>query len=566
MHIVINDFKHLRPHNSKERSTHSTITIRPSSKQELVVHSNLASNATELKFEFNQIFDGDAKQCEIYNAISAPIIQDVIQGYNCTLYSYGASGTGQNYTMIGKGAISSSVTALPTVSLRTQQMDDASDAGLIPRTLNNLFDSLKISAISYTVRVSYLKIFNDELIDLLQCHDTSTAGSTLKIFENVKNQVIINGLTEVSVQTSSEALSALQTGQIRLNNHQHSVNSYTIFTLNVQLKEKPKNCIVKNDLLKFSKLNFVQLISAENSISRGRSKSVQSLASFNRVVQALIDKQSHIPYRDSKLTRIMQESLGGNAKTSFIGTIAPDLDSIEETLQTLELMGRIKCVSNQPRINERLNRNIVLNDIADEITQLRRDIEATITQDGIMMSYEVYDEQRNLLDKNRSDILRNRFDLQVLNDELENMNNNYDDSNSNLCNLSKKLSLLHRMKDVQNKQLNAVAVINQQKDKCITKLVATEEELTEQSIELIKTVGEQTNDASLFCDSIARREVLDDDLVNTFNNFQSDLDTQLKNLSKYMVNNNKVFQSMIAVHKANIGELNSSKVTLLFQR
>lgn len=554
MHIVIFTFKHFRPHDGKEKNNHSAISIRASSKQELIVHSNVASNANELRFEFNQIFDEDAKQCEIYNAVSAPIIQNVIQGYNCTLYSYGASGTGQNYTMIGRDAISSSVTTLPTV-LPNTPMNDVLDAGIIPRTLNNLFDSLKTSAISYTVRVSYLEIFNDELIDLLQCYDTSTTGSTLKIFENVKNQVIINGLTEVSVQTSIEALSALQTGLSRLKNHLHSVNSYTIFTLNVQLKEKPKNCIVQNDLLKFSKLNFVQLISAENSISKGRAKSVQSLASFNRVVQALIDKQSHIPYRDSKLTRIMQESLGGNAKTSFIATIATDSNSIEETIQTLELMGRIKCVSNQPRINERLNKNIMLNDVANEIIQLRRDIEATISQDGISMSYEVYDEQRNLIDVTRSDILRNRFELQVLNDELENLNNNYADSDSNLCILSKKLSLLHRMKDIQNKQLNAVDMVNQQKDDCITTVAATEEKLTEQSNQLIETVDEQTNDVSLLCDSVARRKALDDDLVNTFNNFQSDLDIQLKNLSKYMMNNNKVFQSMIVVHKGNIGEL-----------
>lgn len=523
--------------------------MRALSKQELIVHSNVISNATELKFELNQVFDEGAKQCEIYNAIAAPIIQDVIQGYNCTLFSYGASGTVQNFTMIGKDAISSSV------SPRT-------NAGIIPRALNHLFDSLKTSAISYTVRVSYLEIFNDELIDLLQCYNTSTAGSMLKIFENVKNQVIINGLTEIAIQTPIEALSALQTGQSRLKNHLHSANSYTIFSLNVQLKEKPKNCIVENDLLKFSKLNFVQLISAENSMSKGRAKSVQSLASFNRVVQALIDKQSHIPYRDSKLTRIMQESLGGNAKTSFIATIAPESDSIEEIIQTLELMGRIKCISNQPRINERLNKNIMLNDVASEITQLRRDIEATITQDGISMSYEVYDEQRNFLDATRSDILRNRFELQLLNNELENLNNNYSDSDSNLCILSKKLSLLHRMKDIQHEQLNAVVMVNQQKDKFITKLVATEEKLTKQSIQLIEIVDEQTNDASLLCDSIAHRKALDDDLVNTFNIFYSDLDTQLKNLSKYMVNNNKVFQSMIAVHKANIGELNCSKVRL----
>lgn len=497
----------------------------------------------------------------MYNAISAPIIQDVIRGYNCTLYAYGASGASQNYTMIGKNTIASPVTTLPTVSQSTLQMNDASDAGIIPRTLNNLFDRLKALATSYTVRVSYLEIFNDELIDLLQCYDTSTTGSTLKIFENVKNQVIINGLTEVSVQTSIEALSALQTGQSRLKNHLHSVNSYTIFSLNVQLKEKPKNCVLENDLLKFSKLNFVQLISAENSISKGRAK---SLASFNRVVQALIDKQSHVPYRDTKFTRILQESLGGNAKTSFIATISPDLNSIEETLHTLELMGRIKCVFNQPRINKRLNRNIMLNDIASEITQLRRDIEATTTQDGISMSYEVYDEHRNLLDVTRSDILRNRFELQVLNDELENLNSNYAESESNLCVLSKKLSLLHRMKDLQNKQLNAVAMFSQQKDECITQHVATEENLTEQSIRLIKTVDEQTNDASLLCDSIARRKALDNNLKNTFNNFQSDLDTQLKNLSKYMVNSYKVFQSMIFVHKANIGELNNnnSKVRL----
>lgn len=456
--------------------------------------------------------------------------------------------------MIGeRNAISSAATLLP-FSPKIQQMTDTLDFGLIPRTILNLFQCLKYAALSYSVRISYLEIFNDDLIDLLQGNDNSVAGSALKIYENNKNQVYVNGLTEMDVRTSTEALAALQMGNDRLSNHIHSSKSHTIFTLNVQLREKPKHVDADNNLIKFSRLNFVQLASTENTTSKSLVKTVQSLASFNRVIQALIDKQSHIPYRDSKLTRIMQDSLGGNVKTAFIASIAPDSGGIEETLQTLEMMARIKCIQNQPRINERLNKHVMLNDVAKEISQLKRDIEANRNKDGIFVSLEDYENRRSQLESSRFELRRTHFELQKLNEEFDELNNNYNDADSNLTILSRKITLLHRMKAAQDEKLEIISNINRERDEWIEKHVATEEELTQQSNQLLATVETASNEAAQLCDSIERRKVVGDSLETMRDNFVEDLQQQLKNMSNYIVNNSKVFFHLVAVHKKNQGK------------
>lgn len=422
----------------------------------------------------------------------------------------------------------------------------------MPRMILNLFENLKLSALSYSVRVSYLEIFHDELIDLLQSNDTT--GSQLKIYESNKNQIVVNGLTEINVTTPMAAFSALQNGLDRLKNHAHSAKSHTIFTLNVQLKEKPKNCEIDDDLLKSSKLCFVHLTSSENTGTKSRTKTIQSLASFNRVVQALIDKQSHIPYRDSKLTRIMHESLGGNAKTSVIATISPGSNAIEETLQTVELMSRIKCVVNHPHVNERLTKQVKLNDYATEISQLKRDIDANRNKQGVLMTVEDYENRRAELDVTRNDLRRHRFELESLTAQYEDLSSNYTDSDSNLCVLSKKIALLHEMKSVQDAQLKTISIINNQRDELIDRHSATEEKLTKQSNELMETIEIASDDASKLCDSNERRKNTDFDLITARDMFVSEVQVQLKNMSNYMVNNAKVFQNMIAVHKNNQGK------------
>lgn len=258
-------------------------------------------------FTFSEVFDEKSHDADVFDAMLRPIVNDVLQGYNCTLFAYGSTGSGKTHTMIGDRCTQS--------------------AGMVPRTIDEIFSRLNGMDVEYTVRISYLEIFNEELIDLFAATDN---GAVLKIYENAKGQVQVNGLTEIAARTATDACDALHGGQAKMKNGTKSLRSHSIITIMVYIKEKPKRRSIDAnvELLKFSKFSLVELAGSESAYKSGSDHSVrlkvnQSLVSFNRVVQALIAKSTHIPYRDSKMTRILQESLGGNSKTSFIATIAP---------------------------------------------------------------------------------------------------------------------------------------------------------------------------------------------------------------------------------------------------
>lgn len=525
------------------------LSFRKASEKEVVVQTNFTSNASELKFEFEKVLDGNAKQCEVHNALSTSIIQDVVSGYNCTLYLYGSHGSGRNHTMFGdKNSIATAIDSLPSIKSKGLHMDDSYDFGIIPRMAIKLFDYLKIVASNHTVRVSYLEILNDELTDLLG--NVGARSGLLKVYENVKGQVIVNGLTELAVGSALDLLNVLQMGQDRLESHINSKQSHTILTLNVQLKEIPKHCDAVDDSIKFSRLSFVQLASTENSAAKLRAKAVQSLASFNRVVQALIDKQSHIPYRDSKLTRIMQESLGGNTKTSIIATVAPAMNSIEETIQTFELMARIKCIYNKPRINEILSKSITINEVTGEISQLMRDIEANKNKEGILLNDEEYYETRNQLELGRSDLRRRLHELNELEKEYESVDDKYSDADSNLCALSKKVALLRQMKEMQDQQLKNVKVANVERDAIIAKHIQTEQSLTEQLHYVQESITSISSDVSKLHGTIDVRRTVDKDLDAMSNDFFSEMQLLMGNMCEYSRNNEKVFLTIAGTHRA----------------
>ncbi|KAF9464724.1 kinesin 2 [Collybia nuda] len=357
-------------------------------------------------YPFDLVFGPEADQAMIYHDVVSPMLDEVLMGYNCTLFAYGQTGTGKTYTMQG--------------DLNPTSMGNPSTkAGMIPRVLFRLFHYLETSKTDYSVKISYIELYNEELRDLLTNDLSAPNGSTqpmgmakdsnknpengLKIFDDAsKRGVTIQGLEEVAVKDSKDALALLTKGSQRrqiaaTKFNDHSSRSHSIFSITVHIKEMSA---IGEDLLKTGKLNLVDLAGsenigrsgAENKRAREAGMINQSLLTLGRVINALVDKAQHIPYRESKLTRLLQDSLGGRTKTCIIATISPARSNMEETLSTLDYAIRAKSIRNKPELNQRTTRNSLLKEYVGEIERLKSDLLAAREKNGIFFSEETWNQ------------------------------------------------------------------------------------------------------------------------------------------------------------------------------
>jgi kinesin family member 11 len=292
-------------------------------------------------------------------------------------------------------------------------------AGMIPRVLFNLFYNLDSAGADYSVKISYLELYNEELRDLLSRNLTAPASSTqpmaqgnksaaadpdgLKIFDDGgKRGIFVQGLEEVLVKSSEHALALLTKGSERrqvasTRSNDRSSRSHTVFTVTVHVKEPG---VAGEDMLKTGKFNLVDLAGSEDIGKSGaedqRAKEAgsinQSLLVLGRVMRDLVAKESYIPYRDSKLTRLLQDSLGGRTKTCIIATISPARSNIEETSNTLRYAYTAKHISNKPQVNARMTRNALLKEYVAEIERLKADVLAAREKNGIFFSEETWKE------------------------------------------------------------------------------------------------------------------------------------------------------------------------------
>lgn len=294
-------------------------------------------------FTFDKVFDHNSSQVDIYHYSIHQTLEDYFNGYNGTILAYGQTGSGKSYTMFG-----------PSLS-------DEASCGLIPRITNQIFNHIKNGSpdIEYTVGVSYMEIYMEQIKDLLDTSETPSASHNYTIHEDKDNGVYVKGLNQIYVSSSNELLQVLKQGtKIRAtsstNMNFESSRSHAIF----QIKLSQKNLL--NGTIKKSNLFLVDLAGSEKVIKTGAQghnleeakKINSSLLALGLVINSLTDnKSSHIPYRDSKLTRILQESLGGNSRTTLIINCSPALENEPETLSTLRFGSRAKSIRNVVHIN-----------------------------------------------------------------------------------------------------------------------------------------------------------------------------------------------------------------------
>ncbi|KAM0786698.1 hypothetical protein ACM66B_002142 [Microbotryomycetes sp. NB124-2] len=390
---------------------------------------DFGSRPQEGKEGLGNVFGPDADQVMIYNDVARPILDEVLRGYNCTIFAYGQTGTGKTYTMEGDLSLARGI---------------STSAGIIPRTLYSLFAKLAEDKSDFSVRCSFVELYNEELRDLNALEysepgfniasDTKSgpgnaasapaAATGLRIYDDkvTGSGVIIQGLEETLITSAEEGLKVLKRGSERrqsasTNCNEHSSRSHSIFTITIHIKEPSKTG--GEDLLKVGKLNLVDLAGSENI---GRSGAVQgrareagmintSLLTLGRVINKLVEKQSHIPYRESKLTRLLQDSLGGRTKTTIIATISPV--NFDETASTLDYALRAKKIENRPEINQRMTKNVLLGQYATEIERLKQDLVCAREKNGIFISSETWSEMNADQDARRVQLEETKRLLEV---------------------------------------------------------------------------------------------------------------------------------------------------------
>ncbi|KAF8559590.1 kinesin-domain-containing protein [Imleria badia] len=391
-------------------------------------------------YPFDLVFGPEADQAMIYHDVVSPLLDEVLTGYNCTLFAYGQTGTGKTYTMQGD------LTPTPMGNPSAQ-------AGMIPRVLFRLFHQLETSAADYSVKISFVELYNEELRDLLANELSAPAGSTqpmgkggpsdnqggLKIFDDAsKRGVLIQGLEEIPVKDAADALALLTKGSHRrqiaaTKFNDHSSRSHSVFSITVHTKETSS---MGDDLLKVGKLNLVDLAGsenigrsgAENKRAREAGMINQSLLTLGRVINALVDRSSHVPYRESKLTRLLQDSLGGRTKTCIIATISPARSNMEETLSTLDYAIRAKSIRNKPEVNQRMTRNSLLKEYVAEIERLKADVLAAREKNGIFFSEETWNQLSTEQELRQTEMEEAKKQIEIVESQMRSVREEFEQS------------------------------------------------------------------------------------------------------------------------------------------
>ncbi|CAD8086911.1 unnamed protein product [Paramecium sonneborni] len=286
------------------------------------------------QFNFDHIFH-PGKQIDVFKVAAEPVIKGVLEGFNGTVVAYGQTGSGKTHTMEG------------TVG---------DDQGIIKRMVNTVFDYIEESPdyVEYRIKISVAELYMEKVRDLQNIKKTD-----LKIREDKNHSTYIEGVTETSIADQSEIYDILKMCNSNrmiasTNMNEQSSRSHMIFLMTVQSID------LRDQSAKTGKLFLVDLAGSEKVSKTGaegklldEAKGInKSLSALGQVINALTDGSQHVPYRDSKLTRILQCSFGGNSRTTLIITCSPAQFNLQETLSTLRFGVRAKAIKNKPKINK----------------------------------------------------------------------------------------------------------------------------------------------------------------------------------------------------------------------
>ncbi|KAK1281392.1 Kinesin-like protein KIN12B [Acorus gramineus] len=356
----------IRPINSTESSLqeHSRCLKQESSQTLMWI------GHPETRFTFDHVACETISQEKLFEVAGLPMVENCMSGYNSCMFAYGQTGSGKTYTMMGE----------------IQEINEISEGrGMTPRIFEYLFSRIreeeenrKDEKLKYSCKCSFLEIYNEQITDLLEPSSTN-----LQLREDLKKGVYVENLMEHEVATVKDVLEILIRGTANrkiaaTHMNSESSRSHSVFTCVIE-SQWEKDSMTH---LRYGRLNLVDLAGSERQKSSGaegeRLKEAaninKSLSTLGLVIMTLVDvahgKQRHIPYRDSRLTFLLQDSLGGNSKTTIIANVSPSICSANETLSTLKFAQRAKLIQNNAKVNEDASGNVIA--LQQQIQQLKK--------------------------------------------------------------------------------------------------------------------------------------------------------------------------------------------------
>ncbi|CAL5061403.1 unnamed protein product [Urochloa decumbens] len=374
----------------KDRNVQVLIRIRPINDAENATHgqkrcllqdsSNTLSwtGPPETMFTFDHVACETISQEKLFRVVGLPMVENCMSGYNGCLFAYGQTGSGKTYTMMGE--------------LAKLGNELSKDAGLTPRIFEYLFARIneeeecrREEKLKYVCKCSFLEIYNEQITDLLEPSSTN-----LQIREDIKKGVYVENLMECHVSSVKDVMLLLLQGvanrkMAATNMNGESSRSHSVFTCVIESRWESDSMTH----LRFGRLNLVDLAGSERQKSSGaEGERLKEAANINRslstlglVIMTLVDvangRNRHVPYRDSRLTFLLQDSLGGNSKTTIVANVSPSICSSSETLSTLKFAQRAKLIQNNAKVNEDASGDIMalqrqIEELKDQLTCLKK--------------------------------------------------------------------------------------------------------------------------------------------------------------------------------------------------
>ena len=358
-------YARFRPLNSREQALDVGTHEHPDNFLQLnggVV--KMHSDFMQREVTFDRVFSTASSQEQVYEEVAATTVQDIMDGFNGTVFAYGQTGAGKSWSMMG-----------PDDLVQCMGIDgfDDSKRGIIPRATSDIFEKMSEAArrepTLFTVQVSYVEVYRENIRDLLD-----PSKSKLEVRESAQAGVYVDGLSEEYVTDVEDVLDVLKRGDATravasTKMNAASSRSHSVFTMKVSQRSEADGSTRTGqlNLVDLAGSEKVKKTSASGKTLEEAKKINQSLSALGNVIKALADGSDHVPFRDSKLTRLLQNSLGGNTKTSLLLACSPHPDNGAETATTLRFGERAKLIKN--RVQQNVQRSAAeLQKIADRLS------------------------------------------------------------------------------------------------------------------------------------------------------------------------------------------------------
>ena len=375
----------------------------------------IITKTKEKQYAFDFAFDEETTQEDIYHFTTEMLINKVMEGFNATVFAYGATGSGKTYTMVG----------------------DDKNPGIMIRAISDLFNALnQVKNVKYNVSISYIEIYNEQLKDLLDNNnynnnnknnlkDNKKEINKIDIRTDPQKGTFLYGVSLHQVICANDAFKLLVYGNKNrtegiTEQNENSSRSHAILQINIESQDSNLSLINK---IAFGKFILVDLagsekVSATSKINNESGSINKSLLALGNCINALTSNGKHIPWRDSKLTRMLQDSLSGNCRIVMIANISPGLMCIDETMHTLQYANRAKNIKINVQKNFVQNNNIGISKYDEIIDSLKEEI--------MNVRNEIAEKERingNLINGNNNNINNNSKDDNFVNNEDNKMQN-----------------------------------------------------------------------------------------------------------------------------------------------